>query len=102
MRPPGQSLPMVPFEKLYALDSPASQPFPLFVRQFGPDESATRRLLSRIQAWKNAGSPTANNMSIRAYLKDSLYKPSGGEIVLKKQWTKLVIEWPESNFHGGI
>jgi len=33
-------------------------------------------------------------MHIRAYPKDSTYLPAEGEIVLEKQWTKLIIEWP--------
>jgi protein-L-isoaspartate(D-aspartate) O-methyltransferase len=93
MRPPDQSLPMVPFEKLFTPDSPAAQPFALYVRQFGPDESIARQLLTQIQAWKAAGCPSSNQMHIRAYPKDVDYKSSEGEILLEKQWTKLVIEW---------
>jgi protein-L-isoaspartate(D-aspartate) O-methyltransferase len=94
MRPPDQLLPMIPFEKLFAPDSPVAQPFPLFLRQFGEDESTVHQLLTQIQAWKTAGSPPSNSMHIRAYPKDADYRPSRQEIVLEKEWTKLVIEWP--------
>ena len=97
MRPPDQLLPMVPMAKLFAPDLPATQPFALFVRQFGPDDSIAGRLLTQIQAWKAAGSPSSNTMHIRAYQKDFDYKPSEDEILLEKQWTKLVIQWAVSS-----
>lgn len=93
MRAPDQPLPMVPFEKLFNPDSPATQPFALFVRQFGTDESVTQRLLARIQAWKAAGCPSSNTMHLRVYPRDADYKPAEGEILLEKPWTKLIIEW---------
>jgi protein-L-isoaspartate(D-aspartate) O-methyltransferase len=93
MRPPDEPVPVIPFEKLFAPDSPAEQPFSLFVRQFGSDESVAQRLLFLIQEWKTAGSPSSNTMHIRAYPKDFDYKPAEGEIVIEKQWTKLIIEW---------
>ena len=93
-RAPAQPIPRVPAEKLFVPDSPAGLPFPLFVRQFGTDESIARRLLAQIRAWKAADS--SDQMHIRAYRKDFDYSPSEGEILLEKQWTKLVIEWRES------
>ena len=95
MRSPDQPIPVVPFEKLFTPDSPAAQPFPLFVRQFGSDESIAQRLLAQIQAWKVA-SPTSNKLQIRAYPKDSEYRPIEDEILIEKQWTKLVILWQAS------
>ncbi|MGE5462823.1 MAG: hypothetical protein ACM3PS_05690, partial [Syntrophothermus sp.] len=96
MRPPGQSLPMIKLQKGFLPDSPATQPFPLFIRQFGRDDSIVQRLLTHIQAWKAANSPTSNTMQIRAYRKDQDYQPSEGEILLEKPWTKLVIQWPST------
>jgi protein-L-isoaspartate(D-aspartate) O-methyltransferase len=93
MRPPDNPVPLVPFDKLFAPDSPAKIPFQLFVRQFGTDELITQRLLHQIEQWKSSGSPTSEKMHLRAYPKELDYKPSESEIVLEKQWTKLVIEW---------
>jgi protein-L-isoaspartate(D-aspartate) O-methyltransferase len=93
MRSPDQPLPMVPFEKLFNPDSPATQSFALFVRQFGGDESVAARLLARIQAWKAAGCPSSNTMHVRAYPRDVDYKLVEEEILLEKPWTKLIIEW---------
>ena len=92
MRPPEQPVPVVAFEKLFTPDSPATQPFELYVRQFGSDETIAQRLLAQIQAWKAAISST-NEMHIRAYPKDFDYKLLENEILLEKQWTKLVIVW---------
>ena len=93
-RPPDQPIPTVTMDKLYAPDSPASRPFPLFVRQFGPDETPARQLLELVQAWKAAGAP-AGKLHIRAYLRDADYTPAAGEIMLEKHWTKLIIQEPQ-------
>ncbi|MGE5373592.1 MAG: methyltransferase domain-containing protein [Bacteroidota bacterium] len=96
MRPPDQPLPIVPLEKLFVPDSPAAQPFLLFVRQLGPDESAAEQLLAQIQTWKAAGSPQSLNMHIRAFPKNQDYRPGGDEVLLEKKWTKLAIRWQSS------
>jgi hypothetical protein len=97
MRPPDQSLPVITLEGGFIPDSPATQPFPLYIRQFGPDKSIAERLGALIRDWKAAGSPPSERMKIRAYRADSDYQPSAGEMVLGKQWTKLVVEWPGTN-----
>ena len=96
MRPPDQPLPIVPVEKLFTDDSPAARPFPLYIRQFGPDDSVAKRLLAQIQAWQAAGSPSSNTMRIRAYPRNVVFEPSKREILLDKQYTRLAIEWPAS------
>jgi protein-L-isoaspartate(D-aspartate) O-methyltransferase len=93
MRPPDQSLPMVTLEQGFLPDSPATRPFPLYIRQFGTDRSITERLAAQIRAWKAAGSPPSETMKMRAYRGDSDYQPAAGEVVLEKHWTKLIIEW---------
>jgi hypothetical protein len=94
MRPPDQSLPMISLEQGFIPDSPATQPFPLYIRQFGADRSIIERLVSQVRAWKEAGSPPSERMKIRVYRGDSDNQPAEGEMVLGKQWTKLFIEWP--------
>ena len=93
MRPPDQSLPMVTPELGFLPDSPANQPFSLFIRQFGPDKSISQRLLAQIQAWRAAGSPSSEAIQVRVYRRDFDYEPYGSEVVLEKEWTKLVIQW---------
>jgi protein-L-isoaspartate(D-aspartate) O-methyltransferase len=89
MRPPDQPRQLLPMEKLVASDSA----FPLYLRQFGPEDSLAKGLIAQIHAWDAAGRPSLDRMHIRAYVKDSEYTPAKGEIVLKKPWTKLIIEW---------
>ena len=96
VRAPGEAVPLVPADRLFTPDSPAVLPFALFVRQYGTDEATAHRLLTHIEAWKAAGSPSSNTMRIRAYPKGSDYEFHKGEIMIEKQWTKLVIEWPAS------
>jgi protein-L-isoaspartate(D-aspartate) O-methyltransferase len=95
-RPPNQPIPTVTMDKLYAPDSPAARPFPLFVRQFGPDETPARQLLELVQSWKTSGTP-AGKLQIRAYRRDTDYQSAAGEIVLEKQWTKLIIREPQGS-----
>jgi hypothetical protein len=90
-RPPDQPVPTVTMDKLYAPDSPAARPFPLFVRQLGPDETPARQLLELVQARKESGT-SAGKLQIRAYRRDTDYTPAAGEIMLEKQWTKLIIQ----------
>jgi len=97
MRPPGQSVPLVPSDKLFTSDSPAVQPFKLFVRQFGTDDSIVQRLLTHIRSWKTVNSLPSGRLHIRAYPKDVEYQASEGEMVVEKQWTNLVVVWPPSD-----
>jgi protein-L-isoaspartate(D-aspartate) O-methyltransferase len=94
MRPPAQSLPMITPGQGFLPDSPATQPFPLYIRQFGPDKSISQRLRTQIHAWQAAGSPATESMQIRAYRRNFGYEPSENEAVLEKEWTRLVIRWP--------
>lgn len=93
-RPPDQPVHLVERDKLFLPDSPFVVPFMLFVRQFGPDETIAKRLVSQIQAWSAAGRPSSEGMHIRAYRVNSAHTPSEGEYVIEKPWTKLVLEWP--------
>jgi hypothetical protein len=90
MRPPGHPAPLMEYRDLVT----PGPSFALFVRQFGADESLAQRLVARIQAWDAAGRPSSDRMRIRAYRKDSGYVPVEGEIVVDRQWTRLVLDWP--------
>lgn len=96
IRPPTETFSLIPFDKLTGPDGSGNVPFRLFIRQFGQDESIAQRLLKRIETWKLAGAPSSNDMQIRAYPKDSNYARGENQILLEKQWTKLVIEWKTS------
>ncbi len=87
MRPPDQPLPLFTLDKLVASDLP----FALFIRQFGANDSITQRLITEIQAWNAAGGPALEK--IRAYPRNSQYMPSKNEVMIERQWTKLIIQW---------
>ena len=87
MRPPDQPLPLFTQDKLAASDLP----FALFIRQFGANDSITERLITEIRAWNAAGRPALEK--IRAYPRNSQYIPSKNEVMIERQWTKLIMEW---------
>jgi len=87
MRPPDQPLPLFTQDKLAASDLP----FALFIRQFGANDSITERLITEIRAWNAAGRPALEK--IRAYPRNSQYMPSKNEVMIERQWTKLIMEW---------
>jgi hypothetical protein len=87
MRPPGEALPFLTIDQL------ENQTLALFVRQFGSDAALAEHLIERIHAWDAAGRPASEGMRIRAYPRDAEYSLLPTEILLEKQWTKLVIDW---------
>ena len=87
MRPPDQPLPLFTPDKLVASDLP----FALFIRQFGANDLLTQRLITEIRAWNTTGRPALEK--IRAYPRNSQYIPSRNEVVIERQWTKLIMEW---------
>jgi protein-L-isoaspartate(D-aspartate) O-methyltransferase len=89
MRPPSEPVDLVPMEKLFNSVSP----FALYARQFGSDDSLAQGLIARIQSWDAAGRPSFDTMRIRAYPKNAEYTPAEGEMMIEKQWTKLIVEW---------
>ena len=92
MRPPDRPVQWVPAENLFE----SVLPFALYVRQFGPDDSLAHGLLAQIRAWDAAGRPSFETLRIRAYPKGTAYMPAGGELLIEKQWTKLIVEWSAS------
>jgi hypothetical protein len=92
MRPPGQSAPLGNYSALFA-PGPA---VPLFVRQFGTDETPARRLVDHIRAWDAAGRPSTDRLRVRAYRRETGRGPLGEEngIVIEKRSTWLVLAWP--------
>ncbi|MBN1137754.1 MAG: methyltransferase, FxLD system [Anaerolineae bacterium] len=92
MRPPGQAAPLTNYSELFA----PGPSFPLFVRQFGTDEGLARRLIDHIRAWDAANRPSTKRLRVRAYrLETERVPPEGkGSIVVEKQWTQLVLDWP--------
>jgi len=93
MRPPGQSAPLTGHSELSA----PGPSFPLYVRQFGTDEGLARRLVGHVRAWDAAGRPSTDGLRVRAYRREAeCVPPQGkGSVVVEKQCTRLVLDWPD-------
>jgi protein-L-isoaspartate(D-aspartate) O-methyltransferase len=70
-------------------------PFPLFVRQFGGDESLVQRLVRGVRDWDRAGRPESSGLRVRVFPPDTIVKPGPGEHMVEKKWTRLILDWPE-------
>jgi protein-L-isoaspartate(D-aspartate) O-methyltransferase len=84
-RPPGQPL---PWHK-----PPENKAFELYLCVYGAGETAAHRLLQQLHAWDQAGRPSGQNISIRVQSLGESYVPQANEVVLKKRWTQMVINW---------
>ncbi len=89
MRPPDQSPPVE--QPVEQPDEP--QPFELFPRSFGPDETLAHRLLDQVAGWDAAGRPSIKGLRLRSYPPAGDYVPSASEFVIQKQWSRLVLDW---------
>lgn len=74
-------------------DRTGETPFELFVRDYGPHEALARHLIEQIKAWDAAGRPGTERLRIRAYPRDTDYRSAVNEIVVEKNWTRLVLDW---------
>ncbi len=70
-----------------------STPFELFVRRFGPDDTLVQQLINWVAAWDDSGRPNFECLGVRAYPLDFDYVATSRESVIKKQWTRLVVNW---------
>jgi protein-L-isoaspartate(D-aspartate) O-methyltransferase len=75
-------------------DRTEETPFELFVRSYAPHDALARHLIEQIKAWDAAGRPGTERLRIRAYPPDMDYRSAANEIVIEKNWTRLVLDWP--------
>ncbi len=66
---------------------------PLFVRQFGSDESLALRLVTLLQEWAKAQQPSPNYLHIRAYPKATEYAPAENEFVIERPFHRYIIDF---------
>ncbi len=86
MRPPDQRP-----RQQWVKDEP---PFELFVRSYGPDEALARHLIEQVRGWDAAGRPPDQaRLRIRAYPKETGDTRSTDQVVIERQYTRLVIDW---------
>jgi protein-L-isoaspartate(D-aspartate) O-methyltransferase len=79
-------------------DSTPGQPggphtFELFVRSFGSWNELAGRLVQQVKRWDDAGRPANDRLRLKAYPLDADYLPSTTEIVVRKRWTQLILDW---------
>ena len=72
---------------------PEPPPFDLLIASFGPDERVAQRLRAHLTAWDAAGRPGLDSLRLRAYPRNSAYKPAAYETAVQKTWTRLVFTW---------
>jgi protein-L-isoaspartate(D-aspartate) O-methyltransferase len=84
-RPAGESL---------SPDASDDTAFELHLRTFGPDDALAQRLVDHLQTWHAAGRPSTDGLRVRAYPADSDYVPAPREIVMRKRFSLLVLDWP--------
>jgi protein-L-isoaspartate(D-aspartate) O-methyltransferase len=64
------------------------------VRRFGPDEWLTPRLLGQLADWDVAGRPSTAGLRMRAYSPGATYESAAHAVVITRQHTELVLDWP--------
>ena len=67
--------------------------FELFVRGYGSWSDHAERLIQQVRRWEAAGRPANDRIRLRAYPIDTDYVPSAGEVVVRKRWTQLILDW---------
>jgi protein-L-isoaspartate(D-aspartate) O-methyltransferase len=69
----------------------------LWLRSYGPDQSLAGQFRGEIEAWDAAGRPGTTGLRIRAYPADYPYEVAEGEVMVRNQWSQLVVDWqPET------
>ena len=69
------------------------QTFELFVRSFGSRTELATRLIQQVSRWDDAGRPASDQLRLKAHPIDADYQPSPSEIVVRKPWTQLILDW---------
>lgn len=72
---------------------PNASPVDVFIRCYGMGEAFAPRLIDSIAAWQKADRPYMKGMSLKAYPRNSAYRPAPNERVIRKHWTQLILKW---------
>lgn len=68
-------------------------PFPLFVRGFGPADTAVQRLRAHILAWDQAGRPGVDRLHIQVDPISKNHHPLESGLILQKKWHQFRLQW---------
>ena len=66
----------------------------VFVRRFGPRPDLAQRLVGQLAAWEEAGRPSTAGLRLRAYPQDTPYAASATEVIVAKDHSQLILDWP--------
>jgi protein-L-isoaspartate(D-aspartate) O-methyltransferase len=67
--------------------------FELWIWGYGRDETLAEQLRQEVEAWEAAERPGTAGLRIRAYPADTRYEAAEGEVVVRKRWSQLVVDW---------
>ena len=72
------------------------KPFELQIAGFGPENGAgpVSQMLAHSAAWRAAGRPGNPNLRVRVYPPNIPVQPGPKELVVGKNYTQLLIDWP--------
>ena len=73
------------------------EPFELYVKSFGQDDSLARHLIEQIKAWRTADRSSSNGLHVRAFPIEYSYVAAQNETVIDKRSTRLVLNWEKNN-----
>ena len=68
----------------------------IVVRCYGPDKSLAQRLMDHVASWDAAGRPSSVNLRIRTYQLNRAFNQVANEVVVRKEWNQLVLDWLKS------
>jgi protein-L-isoaspartate(D-aspartate) O-methyltransferase len=67
--------------------------FELYLQGYGSWPEHAERLIRQVRRWEAAGRPANDRIRLRACPIDTDYRPSAGEVVVRKRWTQLILDW---------
>ena len=94
-------LDFIPTASNPAFQAETTQQQEIHVRIYGPATSIADRLIELCVQWEQAGRPSTDIRSIKAYPSGSENRPSRNESTIPKKWTKLLVDWQDSTMGMG-
>ncbi len=91
--PPSSTKPEV-WPMAYRQRDERATTFEVLLRTYGSDDKLAHRVMEHIKSWDAADRPSRKGLRIRAYAKEAGYRPTNGELVVDKRWSRLVLDWP--------
>jgi hypothetical protein len=80
-----------------AAKSDDEAPFELHISGYGADggTETAGALMTHLSAWQAANRPGSANLRLRVYPLEPLHEPQPGALVVRKEASQVVIDWPK-------